>query len=325
MGHSRVMLIAPPITGLEHLTANTLFAPIGVPVHINIPTHNGDIPLHDHDFMEIAVVLSGVGVHRTIHGESPIAAGDVFILHPGQWHAYERSRSLHLYNCLVGIELLTREIGWARTDPLLAPLLPARLPVPGQSPTSTSQGIVTLHLEPELLAECHRELETLRQLQTQSDPVRARSEVIGRLLLVLSLLSRAHTINPEVRAERSHEADANVVTAIHALEDRLDHDWGLIELAQLLSLNRSYLVRLFKRHTGQSPMAWLARRRAEKAAILLLTTDMPIAAVGKTVGWNDPNYFARRFRAAFGQSAREYRQQLPCPALVRTTDDWIQW
>ena len=131
--------------------------------------------------------------------------------------------------------------------------------------------------------------------------------------------------NPETRAERSREADPNVVKAIHALEDRLDHDWGLVELAEYMSLNRSYLVRLFRRHTGQSPMAWLARRRAEKSAILLLTTDMPIATIGKMVGLQDPNYFARRFRAAFGQSAREYRQQLPRPAFVRTTDDWIQW
>lgn len=27
------------------------------------------------------------------------------------------------------------------------------------------------------------------------------------------------------------EADSNVLTAIEALEERLDHDWGLVELA----------------------------------------------------------------------------------------------
>jgi AraC family L-rhamnose operon transcriptional activator RhaR len=72
-------------------------------------------------------------------------------------------------------------------------------------------------------------------------------------------------------------------------------------------------------------MAWLARQRAEKAAVLLLTTDKAIAAIGREVGWHDPNYFARRFRAAFGISARQYRNQLPCPALVKTADAWIQW
>jgi AraC family L-rhamnose operon transcriptional activator RhaR len=319
-------MISPhPTGGLEHLTSRTLFAPVGVPIHVHTPTHDGDVPLHDHDFFEIAVVQNGVGVHRTIHGEAPVAAGDVFLLHPGQWHAYERSRGLKLCNCLVGIELLTHEIGWARADPLLSPLLPARMPVPGQQTTSAGQGVVTVHLEPEDLKACMRQLDELRQVLAQADPVRARAEAIGRLLLVLAMLSRAHAANPEARAGRSREADPNVITAIQTMEDRLDHDWGLVELARMLELNRSYLVRLFKRHTGQSPMAWLARRRAEKAAVLLLTTDKPIATVGREVGWHDPNYFARRFRAAFGVSARQYRQQLPCPALVRPADDWIQW
>ncbi len=315
------MLNHRPDPSLEHLTTHALFAPVGVPFHMNTPTHTGDVPLHDHDFLEIAVVLGGVGVHRTIHGEAPIAVGDVFILHPGQWHAYERCRGLQLCNCLIGIELLTHEIGWARADATLSPLLPQRTHVP----VNAGQGVVSLQLSTSELQALMHQLDELRILHDRDDPVRLRPEVIGRLLLVLAQLSRAHTALPQARASRSHEADPNVQNAIHAMEEKLDHEWGLVEIAKMLDLNRSYLVRLFKRHTGQSPMAWLARRRAEKAAVLLLTTDMPIATVGKQVGWHDPNYFARRFRAAFGLSAREYRQQLPCPALVRPTEDWIQW
>ena len=319
------MITPRPIGSLEHLTSSSLFAPVGVPVHVHQPMHDGDVPLHDHDFYEIAVVMSGVGIHRTIHNESPIAAGDVFILHPGQWHAYERTRQLRLCNCLVGIELLSREIGWARTDPLLGPLLPSRLAGTEQSLVNAGQGVLNLRLEPDALAELMRELDTLRRLLVTGDPIQSRGEAVARVLLVLTQLSRAHAVNPETRAERSREADSNVLPAIEAMEERLDHDWGLVELAKMLKLNRSYLVRLFKRHTGQSPMAWLAKRRAEKSAVLLLTTDKAISAIGREVGWHDPNYFARRFRSAFGVSARKYRQQLPCPALVRSGDQWIQW
>ena len=311
--------------GLEHLNAKDLFPPVGVPVHVNRPVHNGTVPLHDHDFVEIALMLEGHAVHRSIHGEKAIGPGDVFVLHPGQWHSYERCSNLTYYNCLLGVELLTREFSWVRSDPQLAPLFPARLPAAGAPPRSASQGILTLRLEPAALAACTTELEALRALQSGDDLVRARPEVIGRLLLLLSTISRAISQSPATRSVRGGETDPNVLKAVQALEERLEHNWGLVELANLLALNRSYLVRLFKRHTGQSPMAWLARRRAEKAAVLLLTTDQPVAAVGRAVGWHDPNYFARRFRAAFGISAREYRQQLPCPALVRDAADWIQW
>jgi AraC family L-rhamnose operon transcriptional activator RhaR len=315
----------PDVT-VEHLTARALFPTIGVPVHVNHPLHDGNVPLHDHDFLEIALVVDGHAVHRTIHGQAAVGAGDLFLLHPGQWHAFERCRQLRLSNCLFGIELLTREFAWARSDPQLSSLFPSRLPAHGQPPRPTSQGIISMHLDQQQRMELVREFDLVRTLQQTDDPVRARPEIIAHLLLILSALSRTLSASEHARGlNAGSEPDAAVLKAVQALEERLEYDWGLVELSTLVNLNRSYLVRLFKRHTGHAPMAWLARRRAEKAAVLLLTTDLPVAQVGRAVGWHDPNYFARRFRAAFGLSAREYRLQLPCPALVRSVDDWIQW
>ena len=57
-------------------------------------------------------------------------------------------------------------------------------------------------------------------------------------------------------------------------------------------------------------MHYLARLRAERAAAMLVSTDLPVAVVGTEVGWPDPAYFSRRFRASFGVSPR----MLPDPA-----------
>jgi AraC family L-rhamnose operon transcriptional activator RhaR len=56
-------------------------------------------------------------------------------------------------------------------------------------------------------------------------------------------------------------------------------------------------------------MAYLAARRAEFAATLLLRADYPVALVGKSIGWPDPSYFARRFKAHFGLSATAFRER----------------
>jgi AraC family transcriptional regulator, L-rhamnose operon transcriptional activator RhaR len=56
-------------------------------------------------------------------------------------------------------------------------------------------------------------------------------------------------------------------------------------------------------------MAYLARRRVQMAAALLLHTDQPVTQVGRSVGWPDQNYFARRFKAHFGLSASTYRSR----------------
>ena len=65
----------------------------------------------------------------------------------------------------------------------------------------------------------------------------------------------------------------------------------------------------FKRWVGMPPIAYANRRRAERAAILLSTTDDPVAAIGAHVGWPDPSHFSRRFRREFGVGPRTYRAQ----------------
>jgi AraC family L-rhamnose operon transcriptional activator RhaR len=93
------------------------------------------------------------------------------------------------------------------------------------------------------------------------------------------------------------------------MEDDIQRALTLGDLAEQLSIAEAYLVRRFKAATGLPPMAWLNRLRAERAAALLLRTDAPVAEIGRAVGWEDPNYFARRFRAHFGLSATDYRIQ----------------
>jgi AraC family L-rhamnose operon transcriptional activator RhaR len=56
-------------------------------------------------------------------------------------------------------------------------------------------------------------------------------------------------------------------------------------------------------------MQFLAHLRAERAAVLLLRTTRDVSVIGEQVGWNDPNYFARRFKAHFGMSATKYREK----------------
>ncbi|GAA5186537.1 hypothetical protein GCM10023322_33000 [Rugosimonospora acidiphila] len=70
-----------------------------------------------------------------------------------------------------------------------------------------------------------------------------------------------------------------------------------------------YLGRLFTQHVGLAPMNFLARTRAERAALLLTHSTLPAAQVGAAVGWADPTYFARRFRALVGLTPSEYRQR----------------
>jgi AraC family L-rhamnose operon transcriptional activator RhaR len=111
-----------------------------------------------------------------------------------------------------------------------------------------------------------------------------------------------------------------VAQAIQSLEGRISHHWTLKELAADLHVSQSYLLRLFKSSTGLPPMAYLAKRRVETAAEMLLHGDESMREVGQAVGWPDQNYFARRFKAHFGLSGTAYRERFA--PTVRQLKTW---
>ncbi|TCO26431.1 AraC-like protein [Kribbella steppae] len=104
-----------------------------------------------------------------------------------------------------------------------------------------------------------------------------------------------------------YPAHPAVQHAMRLLEASIDEPWTLDRLAAAVNLAPSYLIRLFGRTAGISPMAYLNRIRAERAAGLLIETDLPIATIGAMVGWHDPSHASRRFHAVFGLSPSRYR------------------
>jgi AraC-like DNA-binding protein len=128
---------------------------------------------------------------------------------------------------------------------------------------------------------------------------------------VFTLLSRA-LVPGGGAPPRAHPA---VQHAMRLLEASIDDAWTLDRLAAEVNLAPGYLVRLFGRNAAVSPMAYLNRIRAERAAGLLIETDLPVSTIGAMVGWHDPSHASRRFRACFGLSPSNYRSAFRPEAL----------
>ena len=277
-------------------------------LHLHIDGH----PMHTHRFVEVAFVVGGSGTHASLAGRQELTIGDVVLLRPGVWHAYEDCDRLVLYNFCFSSELLHRELAWTREDPLLGYLLwngPYAAP---------RRGVLAFQLDTAALGRCYAHLESLDKLRYQ--PLdRYRSDVLGLLYSLLGELGRAAALadQPDGTAQgRPHPA---VQRAMRLLESDIARPWTLAELSEELHLAPAYLVRLFKDATGLPPKAYLAQVRAERAAVLLLNSDDPVTCIGRVVGWPDQNYFARRFKAHYGLSATTYRKRFAAWAAAHPT------
>ena len=108
----------------------------------------------------------------------------------------------------------------------------------------------------------------------------------------------------------SDEEDAGlgyVRMVIQYIREKYSEPIHIQEIADYCGLDRSYLGKLFKTATGQTPQKYLMTHRMKRAIELLSDTDMPIRHVGFSVGYNDPLAFSKVFKQETGWSPSEYR------------------
>jgi AraC family L-rhamnose operon transcriptional activator RhaR len=249
----------------------------------------GDVAEHTHDFIEIAFVLQGQALHRSATGSATIGRASVALVRPGSWHAYERLHALTVVNLYIAPELLHRELSWILDYPALASAL-------------LRGGASTGSISEEAL---ERASVWLLQLETQPPP-RRRPTLLGLTACVLAELVDARLTGapPVARASSSF-----VRRAMALLADDPSRPWTIEALAIETRISASHLHRSFRSQVGVPPMAWLDQVRGESAARLLVQTDLPVSEIGRAVGWSDPNYASRRFRALYAATPTEYRHR----------------
>lgn len=269
-------------------------------VAIFVAHHFPTIGWHEHDFYELAVISTGRGIHESEHGVIPVEAGTVVFIPPGVSHEYRGCEDLIVYNCLFREELDEAELMWAFRDGHLSVLFNPD----SQSSDRSHRPPVTVQLDE---GELRAVLDALEPIRAGTPEAQTRTGQLAHLLLALDVIATARRARDPTNARPT--APAVVVASLELLSRDIAHPWTLEELSRQMYVGRFHLSRTFAKCVGLPPMHYLARLRAERAAAMLSSTDLPIASIGAAVGWSDPPYFSRRFRAVFGISPRVYRKR----------------
>ena len=86
-------------------------------------------------------------------------------------------------------------------------------------------------------------------------------------------------------------------------------DLTLDDIAASGAVSRSTCCRLFRAFVRQTPGQFLGDYRLREARERLARTDKTVTRIAAECGFNDAGYFSRQFRARFGCTPREYREQ----------------
>ena len=79
------------------------------------------------------------------------------------------------------------------------------------------------------------------------------------------------------------------------------------QAAQACKINSKYMARLFKEHCRSSAQDYLRNLKMNKAASLLLSTQLSIYQIAEIIGYQDPYHFSRNFKKSIGLAPKIYR------------------
>lgn len=109
--------------------------------------------------------------------------------------------------------------------------------------------------------------------------------------------SHAKTARPELERERHPE----VRRAVMWLETHYVRADALESFYQGLSLSPNHFRLLFRRQTGETVQAMLARLRLRRARYLVTETALSVKEIAAECGFDDPLYFSLHYRRFWGK------------------------
>jgi len=130
-----------------------------------------------------------------------------------------------------------------------------------------------------------------------------KMELRGAILMLFSRFLREAVPHEWTTDERMKRVQEHIHSHIC---DNVDVD----ELADVACVTKPYLIRLFRREFGTSPVQYINKKKVERAQLLLYTTDLPVKEVAYELGFSDHSYFIRMFRKQAGLTPQEYREQM---------------
>ncbi len=271
----------------------------GVPIMIMDTEHHGKVWLHSHSFYEIVYIDKGFCMHSCNDEITILTSGDLFVIRPGEVHAYSSAHHTYLYNCLFYKEALGEYL-----DEIV------KLPGMGQVFGERQSKWEKLHLDFAERREVLLYLEKMKWEQVNRCTgweINIKSLLAGFLVLY-SRLFENHS--PGAKANNKSAHLPHVHNCLKYLEENYQRDFLMKEMADAVRLSPDYISRQVRNVIGLTPVEYLRNFRVAKAMEKLKTTNMPVSEIAKSSGFGDVSNFSRQFKQVVGVPPTVFRRDV---------------
>lgn len=146
----------------------------------------------------------------------------------------------------------------------------------------------------------------VKMIRTDMTSVSDQYKLQSLLYEFLAMLMDHSIISNE---DRESKESTYVNHAVSYIRNHYQEKIRVTDLAEYISVSRSYLYKLFQSSLGMSPQEFIVKFRISRARELLTMTEMPIENIALSCGFYDSRAFSKAFKQQYGQPPLLYRKQ----------------
>ena len=244
---------------------------------------------HWHTELELIHIISG-SILLTLDGrEHKLCANEYALIPPGIIHSAIPDNAL--YECVV-FDLESMVGVWKSENTYISGILTNKLDFPH------------IYRFPDGLPETKMEkfLNTLRKLEDGFE-----LSAVSAALEIFSALIKSDCIF-RAKEDLTSNRISPFTMSIKYIEQNFNKKISLNDIARYSGISRKYFGEYFKKFTNKTPFEYINEYRIERAAEMLLYTDLSITEIAFECGFNDTSYFSKTFKQYKKSNPRNYKK-----------------
>ena len=259
--------------------------------------------VHNHDYIEIAIITEGSGIHKINNTSYTVKKGDVCIINTESIHCItpvddENSQKL----AVIFISLYPECIYDMKLEPSI---LNDVINMLSFKFCYTQNNKYSFALNREEMEQIKYSFGKMAEEQ-ENNKSGSMDMLKMYLCIILIELFRCYSksVKPAPAIDNYHFSLVKKV--INYLGEHYAQNVSLAELSEYCHVSTRHLSRIFKSATSMTVFEYLQKIRIEKACFLLNTTDQKVTDIVESVGFTDYRYFSKIFKNYTGLTPKKY-------------------
>lgn len=254
---------------------------------------------HKHDFIEMCYVWSGI-CRQTIEGKKIVTEkGDICIFDTQATHSIEPAGENDI---LINVIMRKDFFDTAFLSRMTKQGIVSEFLV--DAVTRSRKKKHYLYFPSHKSEKVHQLMENLLIEYRTNDL--GMGEVLESYLIILFTelfrILRDDSIEKEAVSQ-----DVQILELLAYIEENYEH-CTLTEMGKEFGMHGNYLTSLLKEKTGRSFVEHVQEQKLKKAKALLENTDLPITELVPICGYNNMNFFYKKFKEAEGCTPAQFRR-----------------